>query len=54
MARVESHLAALKIEVKELRSDLNGLRSEFKDFRKELPGMIAETMREVLRDYRNR
>jgi chromosome segregation ATPase len=54
MDRVEADLTALKSEVKELRSDLTGLRSEFNAFRKELPGMIAETMREVLRDYRGR
>jgi chromosome segregation ATPase len=54
MDRVEADLAALRSDVKELRSDLNGLRSEFKAFRKELPGIIADTMREVLRDYRGR
>jgi chromosome segregation ATPase len=54
MDRVEADLTALKTEVKELRTDLNGLRSEFNAFRKELPGMIADTMREVLRDYRGR
>jgi chromosome segregation ATPase len=54
MDRVEADLTALKSEVQELRSDLNGLRSEFNTFRKELPGIIADTMREVLRDYRGR
>jgi chromosome segregation ATPase len=52
--RIEADLAALRNEVKELRSDLSSLRSEFNTFRKELPGMIAETMREVLREYRGR
>lgn len=47
MDRVEQRLH--KVE-----SELTELRAEFNTFRKELPGMIAATMREVLRDYRNR
>jgi chromosome segregation ATPase len=37
-----------------VESELAALRSEFNAFRKELPAMIAETMREVLREYRGR
>jgi hypothetical protein len=29
-------------------------RSEFNAFRKEMPGLIADTMREVLREFRSR
>jgi chromosome segregation ATPase len=61
MDRVEGHLSALRADFKELRSDfsglrseVSGLRSEFETFRKELPAMIADTMREVLREFRSR
>jgi chromosome segregation ATPase len=54
MERLETSLAALRSDVNELRSEFNASRAEFAAFRKELPGMIAETMREVLREYRGR
>ena len=68
MERVEGDLAALRSDFKELhsefkelrsefsglRSEFSGLRSEFETFRKELPAMIADTMREVLREFRSR
>ena len=54
MERVETSLAAVRAEVNELRSDFNASHTEFQAFRKELPAMIADTMREVLRDYRAR
>ncbi len=52
--RVEAELAAIRSELNALRSEFNASRAEFNAFRKELPGMIADTMREVLREYRSR
>jgi chromosome segregation ATPase len=59
--RIEASLGALRMDLNELRSEFNELRSEFaasrsefNTFRKEMPGMIADTMREVLREFRSR
>ena len=54
MERLETTLAAVRSEVNELRADFNASRSEFAAFRKQLPEMIADTMREVLREHRSR
>jgi chromosome segregation ATPase len=54
MEGVENSLAAVRADVKDMRSDFNNSRAEFEAFRKQLPSLIAETMREVLRDYRGR
>lgn len=48
--RLEHKVDRLEIEMRELRSDLNGLRDEFRSSQSQLPGMIAEVMREVLRE----
>lgn len=52
MDRVEQRLDAVERRLEKVERDLAGFRSEFNDFRKELPGIIVETMREVLREYR--
>ncbi len=54
MDRLEQRADKIDQRLERVEADLHGLRSEFNAFRKELPGMIAETMREVLRDYRGR
>ena len=54
MDGVEQRLDRVESELVSLRSEVASHRSEFATFRKELPGIIAETMREVLRDMRNR
>jgi chromosome segregation ATPase len=54
MARLEHRTEKIDQRLERVESDLHGLRSEFNTFRKELPGMIAETMREVLREHRSR
>lgn len=36
-----------------IETDLSGLRREFSAFRQELPGIVAETMRDVLRRERS-
>lgn len=51
---VEQRLDNVEKRLERVETDLAALRSEFNTFRKELPGMIAETMREVLREYRGR
>lgn len=48
--RLEHKVDRLEVEMRELRSDLNGLRDEFRSSQSQLPGMIAEVMREVLRE----
>ena len=52
--RIEASLDALRMDFKELRSDFAVLRSEFNTFRDQMPGMIADSMREVLREFRSR
>jgi chromosome segregation ATPase len=52
--RVEQRLDKVEQRLSKVESELTGLRAEFNAFRKELPGMIAEAMREVLREYRSR
>ena len=54
LERVEQRLDRVEQRLDRVESELASLRSEFATFRKELPGIIAETMREVLRDMRSR
>jgi hypothetical protein len=49
LARIER----LEASQAEFRRDLTEMRGEQAEFRRELPGMIAETMREVLRESRS-
>jgi chromosome segregation ATPase len=48
--RLEQKVDRLETDMRGLRSDLNGLRSEFNSSQERLPGMIADVMREVLRE----
>jgi chromosome segregation ATPase len=52
--KVEQRLDKVEKRLDRVESELASLRSEFSAFRKELPAMIAETMREVLREHRSR
>ena len=52
--RLEERMERLEIELAALRADFNASRSEFAVFREQLPKMIADTMREVLREHRDR
>jgi chromosome segregation ATPase len=61
IALLRSHAVVMDKRVEHLEermgrveSDLAALRSEFNAFRQELPGLIADTMREVLGEMRNR
>jgi chromosome segregation ATPase len=49
---LEARLGKLEVRMEKLDARMERLEKEFSDFRRELPGIIAETMREVLRDYR--
>jgi archaellum component FlaC len=50
--RLETEMRGFRNDLNEFRSDLGGLRSEFNSSKEKLPGMIAEVMREVLRETR--
>ena len=54
MDRLEERMARLEQRLQRVEDDLGALRSEFNDFRREFPGMVAEAMREVLREHRMR
>ena len=54
LGRLEERMDGVEQRLDRVESELASLRSEFATFRKELPGIIAETMREVLRDMRSR
>jgi chromosome segregation ATPase len=54
MDRVEQRLERVEERLSRVEADLGALRSEFNSFRQELPGLIADTMREVLKDMRAR
>jgi hypothetical protein len=50
--RIEEKVDRLDQKVDRLETDLRGLRSDFNSSQEKLPGMIAEVMREVLRETR--
>ena len=54
MDKLDQRVGRMEQRLERVENDVAALRSEFNVFRKELPGMIADTMREVLRDYRSR
>jgi len=50
--RIETELREMRSDIGGLKSDLSGLRSDFNSSQSKLPGLIAEVMREVLRETR--
>jgi tetrahydromethanopterin S-methyltransferase subunit G len=48
--RVETRLDRVEQKVDALASELSGLRGAFAELRRELPKIVAETVREVLRE----
>jgi chromosome segregation ATPase len=50
--RIETELREMRSDIGGLKSDLSGLRSDFNSSQLKLPGLIAEVMREVLRETR--
>ena len=50
--KLETDVRELRSDLNGLKSDLNALRSDFKSSQEKLPGLIADVMREVLRESR--
>lgn len=50
LARIEVRFDRTDREMGALKAEFGGLRSEMRELRADLPGMIAETLREVLRE----
>ena len=50
LGRMEGEMRSLRTDFGTLRNEFGALRNEFGTLRKDLPTIIAETMREVLRD----
>lgn len=50
MERVEEKVERIEEKVDRLDTDLRGLRNDFNSSQAKLPGIIAEVMREVLRE----
>ena len=50
MERVEEKVDRLEQKVDRLDTEMRGLRSDFNSSQTKLPGLIAEVMREVLRE----
>ena len=48
--RIEGKVDRLEQKVDRLETDVRGLRSDFNSSQEKLPGVIAEAMREVLRE----
>ncbi len=48
--RVETRLDGVQVELQGLKSEMRGLKQDVVGLRKDLPSMIAQTMREVLRE----
>jgi chromosome segregation ATPase len=48
--RADLEVRALRSDFSALRNDFGALRTEFGALRKELPAIVAETVREVLRE----
>lgn len=52
LGKLEVRMEKLEARMERLEARMEKLEKEFSEFRRELPGIIAETMREVLREYR--
>jgi cell division protein FtsB len=50
LARIEARQDRTEAEVRGVRSEVAGLSSGLQSLRADLPGILAETMREVLRE----
>jgi hypothetical protein len=45
-----ARLDRIESDVRDIKADLSGLRKEFRDFQTGQPAMIADVMREVMRE----
>jgi uncharacterized coiled-coil DUF342 family protein len=50
LERIEGDVSELKADVRQLKTDMREVKANLEGLRDDLPGMIAETMREVLRE----
>lgn len=50
LGRVETDVAGLKTDVAGLKTDVAGLGSDMRRLRQDLPGIVGDSMREVLRE----
>lgn len=50
IAGIKSRLDRLEIDLTEVKGDVKGLKYELASLRKDLPGIVAGTMREVLKE----
>ncbi|MGC2631173.1 MAG: hypothetical protein WA265_14660 [Rhodomicrobium sp.] len=53
LAALKTRVERIEDKVDRLETEVRGLRSEFKSSQSALPGMIAEVMREVLREHKS-
>lgn len=51
---LRSHAVVTEKRIETLENNVAELRSEFNSFRKEFPNMVADAMREVLKESRSR
>jgi chromosome segregation ATPase len=52
LERIESDVKALRSDTDELKADMREVKTDIKSLRRDLPAMMAETMREVLREQK--
>ncbi len=52
MSSLRSEVGGMRTEVGGLRTEVGGLRTDLQGLRKELPTIVADVMREVLREQR--
>lgn len=52
LVAIKMRVERIEEKVEKLETELRGLRSDFSSSQSNLPGMIAEVMREVLRENR--
>ncbi len=52
LVAIKTRVERIEEKVEKLETELRGLRSDFNSSQNNLPGMIAEVMREVLRENR--
>jgi chromosome segregation ATPase len=50
LGRIEGRIDKVEVAMSSLKSEFSLLRSEFRSLKGELPGIIADTMRDVLRE----
>jgi len=52
VSMVKEDVKALRSDTDELKADMREVKADIKGLRRDLPAMMAETMREVLREHK--